>query len=126
MAPGNCLLPLWHFVYTLSHIVRMKLELSPKLLGYFQSSTQNISAVLVYNHTVVLYAQMGPVHSSLIESLYVATFTLNQDQQLNSNIHVKSVRGMFVQIRMLSYVLIEKPGRIQNFSDLPTHNSNTT
>ena len=32
----------------------------------------------------------------------------------------------FVQIRMLSYVLIAKPGRMQNVSDLPIHNSNTT
>ena len=69
---------------------------------------------------------MGPVRSNLIESPYVATFTLNQDQQLKSNILVKSVRGMFAQIRMLSYVLIAKPGRMQNVSDLPIHNSNTT
>ena len=43
-----------------------------------------------------------------------------------SNILVKSVRGMFAQIRMLSYVLIAKPGRMQSVSDLPIHNSNTT
>ena len=41
---------------------------------------------------------MGPVHSNWIESIHVATLILNQDQQLKSNIHVKSVRGMFVQI----------------------------
>ena len=33
---------------------------------------------------------------------------------------------MFFQIRTLSYVLIAKPGRMQNVSDLPIHNSNTT
>ena len=45
-----------------------------------------------------------------------------------SNVHVKSVRGMFVRIRMLSYALVTKPGRMQNVSDigLSIHNSNTT
>lgn len=33
---------------------------------------------------------------------------------------------MFVKIRMLFYVLIAKPDRMQNVSDLPTHNSSTT
>ena len=69
---------------------------------------------------------MGPVRSNLIESLYVATFPLNQDQELKSNILLKSVRGMFVQIGMLSYMLIAKPGRMQDVSDLLIHNSNTT
>ena len=69
---------------------------------------------------------MGPVRSNLIESLYVATFTLNQDQQLKSNIYVKSARRMFVRIRMLSHVLIAKPGRMQNVSDLPIQNLNIT
>ena len=32
---------------------------------------------------------------------------------------------MFGQIRMLSYVLIAKPGRMQIILDLPMHNSNT-
>ena len=135
MAPGNYLLLFCHFVYTLSHTVRMKLELISKWLGYFQPSTQNISAVLVYNYTVVVIhiwthefctRPMGPVRSNLIESLYVATFPLNQDQQLKSNILVKSVRGMFVQIGMLSYLLFAKPCRMQDVSDLLIHNSNTT
>ena len=43
---------------------------------------------------------MELVHSSSIELFYVGTFVLNQDQQLKLNIHVKSVRRMFTQIRM--------------------------
>ena len=91
--------------------------------------------MLVYKYTVVAIHirnhefctwQMGPVRSNLIDSLYVATLTLNKDQQLKSNIHVKSVRGIFVQIRMLSYALVEEPGRMQNVSDLPKHKSKTT
>ena len=67
----------------------MKLELISKWLGYFQPSTQNISAVLVYNYTVVVIhiwnqefctRQMELVHSNLIESFYEVTFILNQDQ----------------------------------------------
>ena len=61
-------------------------------------------------------------HSSSIRLFYVGTFILNQDQQLQLNIHVKSVRRMFAQIRTPSYVLIAKPGRMQNVLELPIHN----
>ena len=77
-----------------------------------------VVVIHIWNHEFCT-RQMGPVRSNLIESLYVVTFTLNQAQQLKSNILVKSVRGMFVQIRTLSYVLIAKSGRMLNVSDLP-------
>ena len=65
---------------------------------------------------------MEPAHSSSIGLFYVGTFILNQDQQLKLNIHVKSVRRMFAQIRTPSYVLIAKPGHMQNVLDSPIHN----
>lgn len=94
-----------------------------KRLVYIQPPTQNISAVLVNIYMIVVIhiwshefciRQTKPVHSNSIALFYVETPILNQELRLN--IHAKSVRGMFVQIRMSSYVLIAKPGRIQNVS----------
>ena len=121
MAPGNDLLLFWHFVYMLSHIVRMKLELILTFDSkhFCSAHLQQHGRRNSYLKSRVLYTVNG---TSSFQSFYEATFILNQDQQLKLDIHVKSVRGMFVQIRMLSYVLIAKPGHMQNVLDLPIHN----